>query len=82
MNPYLCFPEVVCYANDNDAFVPEQWVYEGLRQLEENMVIAQLVHRDFENEVAQYGDVVNTRRPGEFKIRRKKVKKSEGYGKQ
>lgn len=34
-------------------------------------VMANLVHRDFENEVAKFGDVVNTRRPGEFKIRRK-----------
>jgi len=33
--------------------------------------MANLVHRDFENEVAKFGDVVNTRRPGEFKIRRK-----------
>lgn len=33
--------------------------------------MANLVHRDFENEVAKFGDVVNTRRPGTFKIRRK-----------
>ncbi len=71
MNPYLCNAEVVCYANDNDAFVPELWAYEGLMQLEEQMVVANLVHRDFENEVASYGDTVNTRKPGEFKIRRK-----------
>ena len=36
------------------------------------MVIANLVHRDFENEIRQFGDVVNTRRPGTFQIRRKK----------
>jgi hypothetical protein len=71
MNPYLCNAEVVCYANDNDAFVPELWALEGLMQLEEQMVVANLVHRDFENEIAAYGDTVNTRRPGEFKIRRK-----------
>ena len=35
------------------------------------MVIANLVHRDFENEIRQFGDVVNTRRPGTFQIRRK-----------
>ena len=35
------------------------------------MVIADLVHRDFENEIRQFGDVVNTRRPGTFQIRRK-----------
>lgn len=43
----------------------------GLAILEENMVAAALVHRDFSPEVAQFGDVVNTRRPGQFKIRRK-----------
>lgn len=71
MNPYLCAAEVVCYANDNDAFVPERWAYEGLMQLEEQMVVANLVHRDFEPEIKNFGDTVNTRRPGEFAIRRK-----------
>lgn len=71
MNLYLCASEFVCFANDNDAFVPELWAMEGLMQLEEQMVVANLVHRDFEDEVARYGDTVNTRRPGEFKIRRK-----------
>lgn len=33
--------------------------------------MANLVHRDFEMEVANYGDVVNTRRPGTFKAYRK-----------
>lgn len=33
--------------------------------------MANLVHRDFENEVASYGDVINTRRPGSFKSFRK-----------
>lgn len=32
---------------------------------------AALVMRDFSDEVANFGDVVNTRRPGQFKIRRK-----------
>lgn len=48
------------HANDNDAFVPEIWAQEGLAILEENMVAANLVHRDFENEIARFGDVVNT----------------------
>ncbi len=71
---YLSTPEVVCFAwsaSDNDAFIPEHWALEGLMQLEESMVVANLVHRDFQNEIANYGDTVNTRRPGEFKIRRK-----------
>lgn len=68
---YLCVAQVACYANDNDAFVPEHWAQEGLMILEENMVMAHLVHRDFEDEVQRYGDVVNTRRPNKFKIARK-----------
>jgi hypothetical protein len=68
---YLAKPVVAAYANDNDAFVPELWAQEGLAILEESMVMARMVHRDFQNQVAEYGDVVNTRRPGEFKIRRK-----------
>lgn len=72
MNPmYLAVAVLVCYDNDNDAFIPERWALEGLEILQENMVMANLVHRDFENEIRDYGDVVNTRRPGEFKIRRK-----------
>ncbi len=68
---YLCNSEVSCFANDNDAFVPEKWAQEGLVILEENMVMAHLVHRDFEDEVQRFGDVVNTRRPNKFKIARK-----------
>jgi hypothetical protein len=72
MNPLYLSPAVVaCYDNDNTAFVPELWAAEGLAILQENMVIANLVHRDFENEIRQFGDVVNTRRPGTFQIRRK-----------
>jgi hypothetical protein len=61
----------LCYANDNDALIPELWANESLAILEENMVMANLVHRDFSPLVASYGDVVNTRRPGEFSTKRK-----------
>ena len=72
MNPlYLSRAVVACFDNDNQAFIPELWASEGLAILQENMVIANLVHRDFENEIRQFGDVVNTRRPGTFGIRRK-----------
>jgi len=54
------------YANDNDAFIPEVWAQESLMILEANMIAAALVHRDFENEIANFGDVVNTRRPATF----------------
>lgn len=72
MNPlYLGVAAVSCYANDNTAFIPEIWAQEGLVILEENMVAAKLVHRDFEDEIKDFGDVVNTRRPGTFKTKRK-----------
>jgi len=69
---YLSQPFMACYENQLDAFIPELWAREGLRMLEGNLVMASMVHRDFEDEIAKFGDVVNTRRPGEFKIRRKK----------
>jgi len=59
------------HANDNDALIPEIWAQEGLMQLEENMVMARLVYRDFSMDVARHGDVVNTRRPSAFKFYRK-----------
>lgn len=66
MNRYF-----LCYANDNDALIPELWANESLMILEENMVMANLVHRDFSPLVASYGDVVNTRQPQDFEFRRK-----------
>lgn len=57
--------------NDVDAFIPEIWAQESLMILENNMVASNLVHRAFENEVAEYGDVVNTRRPQIFTGKRK-----------
>lgn len=71
MNPLYTTPTLSLYANDNAAMVPEIWTNMGLAILEENMVMASLVHRDFSPEVARFGDVVNTRRPGQFKLRRK-----------
>ena len=62
---------LVCFDDYPDAFVPEMWAHESLAILEENQVMASLVHRDFSNEVQNFGDVVNTRRPGEFYATRK-----------
>jgi hypothetical protein len=61
----------VAMANDLDAFIPEFWAQETLAILQENMVIANLVHRDFEPIVADMGDIVNTRQPSEFTAVRK-----------
>ena len=57
--------------NDIDAYVPEIWARESLMILRENMVMANLVHRDFEDEIQAHGDVVNTRRPANFEGKRK-----------
>lgn len=54
------------FANDNDSFIPEVWAQEGLLLLENNLVASQLVHRDFEDEIASFGDTVNTRLPASF----------------
>lgn len=61
--------------NDNsiDPFIPEWWAQETLAILEEEMVLARLVNRDFEKYFNKFGDVVNTRRPGEF-VGTRKVK--------
>lgn len=59
------------YANSLDAYIPELWANESILILMENMVAANLVHRDFEPLVAKFGDVVNTRKPAEFSAVRK-----------
>lgn len=64
-------------AFDNDfgtgerAWNPELWAAETLVILEENMVVGRLVHTDFSDEIASFGDTVNTRKPGEFAAKRK-----------
>jgi hypothetical protein len=62
---------VACYDNNIEAFIPEQWANESIAILMENMVAANLVHRDFEPVFAKRGDTVNTRKPAEFRAKRK-----------
>lgn len=59
----LQFNILASYANDNDALIPEMWARESIAVLEENMVMGGLVHRDFSLDVANFGDIVNTRKP-------------------
>lgn len=77
MNRFLKSVSWVCYDNDFDtadrAWVPEIWAAETLMILEANMVIGNLVHTDFEDEIQEFGDTVNTRKPGTFTARRKGV---------
>ncbi len=63
-------PQLTCY-DDQSPYIPEQWALETIMVLEENMVVANLVHRDFENEFARFGDVVHTRKPNEFTAKSK-----------
>jgi len=67
----LALVRETAFVNDLDAFIPEIWAQESLMILEANMVAANLIHRDFENLVANFGDTVNTRLPAEFKMSRK-----------
>ena len=72
MNPlYLSPVFVACYDGELDAYIPKIWAQESLAILKENMGVTNLVHRDFQNEIASYGDLVHTRRPGEFKVMRR-----------
>lgn len=64
-------PWELVYANDTDAYNPEVWARESLMILRENMIASSLVHRDFENEIQEEGDVVNTRKPAKFEAKRK-----------
>ena len=50
------------------AYTPEIWATEGIAFLRENLVMARLIHRDFEDDLAQYGDTVHTRRPVELTV--------------
>lgn len=54
-----------------EAFDPDIWALESIAILEENMVAANLVHRDFENLIQSFGSTVNTRKPSEFTMMRK-----------
>lgn len=58
-------------ANNVDPLIPELWSMATLKILYENMVAVSLVNRDFEPTFQKFGDVVNTRRPAEFRARRK-----------
>jgi len=71
MKIFVACVEVACWANDNDALIPELWAMEALRTLGSNMVMGALVHRDYESLVAAHGDVVNCSRPSDFSGKRK-----------
>ncbi|MDY6852766.1 MAG: P22 phage major capsid protein family protein [Thermodesulfobacteriota bacterium] len=53
-------------ADLQSVYAPEFWAQEALIVLENNLVLANLVHRDFEQTVARSGDLINTRKPAAF----------------
>lgn len=61
------------FANSVDPYQPEAWAQESLAVLEDNIMAAGLVHRDFESTIASFGDTVNTRQPATFQAKRKTV---------
>lgn len=54
------------FANNTDAFNPERWAAESVYILNEEMKYGAMVHRDFEDEIAQFGETVHTRKVGGF----------------
>lgn len=58
-------------ANNNLAAIPELWSREGLRILTEQAPAVMCVNRQFENEIARFGNTVHAHRPARRKIRRK-----------
>ena len=49
-------------------YPPEIWAIESLMVLRDNLVMAGLIHRDFEAAVAQAGDTVRTRKPQKLTV--------------
>lgn len=59
------------YANDFSVLNPTIWANEAILQLQPNMVLGNLVNRDFDSRVARFGDIVNAYVPGTFVMTKK-----------
>lgn len=59
------------YSNDNTALNPTLWAKYSLAVLESTMIAANLIYRDFEMDIAKFGQTVNTRKPSTFTAQRK-----------
>lgn len=59
------------HANDLSILNPIIWANEAILQLQPNMVLGNLVTRDWDNKVARFGDIVNAFLPGTFTMTRK-----------
>jgi hypothetical protein len=56
---------------DVTALKPEWWALEGLAVLDETLVVANLVNKDFNEQVVNAGDTVNVHKPGTFTAQHK-----------
>jgi hypothetical protein len=59
------------FDNDIAALVPEVWAQEALMILEAQTVGLNFVYRDFSDEIARFGSVVNAHRPAAMTMKRK-----------
>lgn len=57
--------------NDNSCLIPELWAQEALMILENQLLLGNLVYRDFSNTIAEFGQTVNASRPNAFEGKRK-----------
>lgn len=62
------------YGNDFSIYNPVIWAREAMKVFGPNMKIANLIHRDYDNLVAMFGDTVNARVPASFEMTRKGAK--------
>lgn len=63
---------LLAFDNDFDtALIPEVWAQETLMVLVENMLVSNLVHTDYSNEVKKFGETIHTNKPEEFEAKRK-----------
>lgn len=59
------------YANDTSAFNPTHWAAEGVEVLYDKLVFPGLIDTDFNDDVAEFGDTVKTRKVSKMTGRRK-----------
>ena len=61
-SPPLAVIAAPCRASATDLFVPELWARHSLRVLKENMVISNMIHRDFHDDPGAAMDRVRIER--------------------
>ncbi len=70
-NRYISRRSRRAFANDFSALNPTIWANEAIVQLLPNMVVGNLINRDFGAAAARFGDIVNAYVPGTFEMKRK-----------